>query len=136
MQNIIVTHWVELIYCRVRILIRHYRAWIPISILDRLSKKKSRKKMTKKILIGPSVFTISVCVCACVSVSALQVTVFGVGSWFLVWRTLAVIPKNEIFCFLKFWFLTYLWLFLDIFGVFSYIFSINFKRVSRSNRMT
>ena len=101
-----------------------------------LIKKEIKKRNDQKILIGPSVFTISVCLRVFVSVSALQVTVFGVRSRFLVWMILAVIPKNDFFCFLKFWFLTYLWLFLDNFGVFSYIFSINFKRVCRSNRMT
>ena len=52
------------------------------------------------------------------SVSAIEITVFVVGSWFLDWRTLIVYHKNFLFCFLKFWFLTYLWPFLDFLKVF------------------
>ena len=77
-----------------------------------------------------------VCLSVCMSVSALQVTVFVVGSWFLAWGILAVNPKKSIFfCFLTFWDLTYLWLFLDFWGVFCYISSVNFERVCRSNQM-
>ena len=68
------------------------------SFIGPLIRKEIKKKMTKNFLIGPSVFTISVCVRhVCVSVSALQVIVFGVGSWFLAWRILVSIPKNDFF---------------------------------------
>ena len=85
------------------------RACFVIFLLDRSSIKNQEKKWPKKS-IGPSVFAISVCLSVCVSVclsvSALQVTVFVVGSWFLAWGILEWNPKNAIFCFWKFWDLT------------------------------
>ena len=73
-----------------------------------------------------------VCVSVCLSVSALQVTVFVVGSWFLAWGMLKWNPKDAIFCFSKFWDLTQLWLFLDFLGVFCYPLLILKESVDRT----
>ena len=62
--------------------------------------------------------SLSVCLCVCLSVSALQVTVFVVGSWYLAWGILEWNPKSAIFGLWKSWDLTYLWLFLNFLGVF------------------
>ena len=106
-----------------------------VSLLDRSSIKKNQGKK------WPNKFDKSFCICylclfVCLSVPSLQVTVFVVGSWFLAWGILEWIPQNAIFCFWKFWDLTYLWLFLDFLGVFCYISFVNFERVFRPNQMT
>ena len=43
---------------------------------------------------------------------------------FLAWRFLRCTILDVFFCFLKFWDLTYLWLFLDFSGVFCYIYPL------------
>ena len=104
--------------------------------MDRSSIKKSRTKMTPKNWIGFLYsLSLSVCLFVCLSVASLQVTVFVVGSWILARGTLEWIPQFFI-CFLKCWDLIYLLLFLDFFGVFFAISSINFERVCRPNQMT
>ena len=102
--------------------------------------KRNQDKNDQKNFTVPSVFAISVClsVClsACVSVSALQVTVFVEEKIFGV-RGPWCNSQKFFFCFLKFWFWPtygYFKTFLEFF--FFFIFSVNFKRVCRSNWMT
>ena len=99
---------------------------------DRSFKRKSKikKKIRKK---GSSVFAFSVCVFVCLRRVGHSFwprgLIFGMKDpW--------VNPQKYFFCFLKFWDLTYLWLFLDFSEVFCYISSINFKIICRSNQMT
>ena len=107
-------------------------------LLLKENRKLNQKKLRKK---GSSVFAFSVCpsVCLCVCVSVCSRPVghsFWPRGWFLAWRILGWTVRNNFFCFLKFWDLTYLWLFLKFSGVFCYISFVNFERVCRSNQMT
>ena len=104
--------WIYQFNCILMLWTTHVKHFGPL--IDKEIKKKNDRKKS----IGPSAFTHSVCLFVCLSVSALQVTVFVVGMWFLAWGILESIPKNAFFCFLKFRNLTYLWLFLAFFGVF------------------
>ena len=93
----------------VSILFYYVVLFLSANTIGPLINKQIKKKMTKKNSIGQ--LSLSVCLFVCASVSALQVTVFVVGSWFLAKGILAVNTKNTFFCVLKFWDLTYLWLF-------------------------
>ena len=85
------------------------------------------------MLKGPSVFSISVCVFVCLSVclsvclyvSALQVTGFVVGIWFLAWGTLEWIPKNAFFFFFFFFWNFEIWSTYGYFKTFCEFFALN-----------
>ena len=65
----------------------------------------------------------SVCLCVCVSVRRLQVTPFGLGTYFLGWVILGTWGKNAIFLFFEIFIFT---LFIGIFRFFPYITLVNF----------
>jgi len=99
-----------------------------------IDKEITKKKWPKKI--DRSFCFHYLCLSVYLFVSALQVTVFVVGIWFMAWGFLKSISKNAFFCFSKFWNLTYLWLFLAFFGVFPSLFSIKYESACRSNQTT
>ena len=78
--------------------------WIGPHIDKKIKKNKWPKKFDRSFCF--CYLCLFVCVSVCVSVSALQVTVFVVGRWFLAWGILKWNPKNGIICFWKFWDLT------------------------------